>query len=79
MACRVPSCTGAFGDRFRFCRLQSSAGPQGDSGSAVVRAGAGFNGWLKDRPNGEFGFARAAGQPPVTSQAARADRQGMSR
>jgi len=34
--------------------------------------GAVFGFWLKDRPRGEFVFARAAGQPPVTSQAARA-------
>jgi integrase/recombinase XerD len=27
---------------------------------------------LKDQPRGEYLFARAAGQPPVTSQAARA-------
>ena len=33
--------------------------------------------WLKDRPKGEFVFARAAGQPPVTSQAARAYLRGM--
>jgi integrase/recombinase XerD len=36
-----------------------------------------FGFWLKDRPNGEFVFARAAGQPPVTSQAARAYLRGM--
>ncbi len=41
--------------------------------------GAVFGGWLKDRPNGEFVFARAAGQPPVTSQAARAYLRGMLR
>ena len=32
---------------------------------------------LKDPPRGEFAFARAAGQQPVSSQAARADRRGM--
>jgi hypothetical protein len=32
-----------------------------------------FEFWLKGRPRGEFVFARATGQPPVTSQAARAD------
>jgi integrase/recombinase XerD len=41
--------------------------------------GAVFGFWLKDRPNGEFVFARAAGQPPATSQAARADRRGILR
>lgn len=35
--------------------------------------------WIKDRPKGEYVFTRAAGQPPVTSQAARADRRGMLR
>jgi integrase/recombinase XerD len=39
--------------------------------------GAVFGFWLKDRPKGEFVFARAAGQPPVTSQAARAYLRGM--
>jgi integrase/recombinase XerD len=39
--------------------------------------GAVFGFWLKDRPNGEFVFARAAGQPPATSQAARAYLRGM--
>ncbi len=33
--------------------------------------------WLKDRPRGEFVFARATGQPPVTPQAARAYLRGM--
>jgi len=77
MACHVPSCTGAFGDRFRSRRLQSSARPRGDGGSAVVRAGAEFSGWLKDQPREEFAFARAAGQKPVSSQAARAYLRGM--
>ena len=31
-----------------------------------------FGFWLKDQPRGEFAFARAAGQKPVSSQAARA-------
>jgi site-specific recombinase XerC len=79
MACHVPSCTGAFGDRFRSCRLQSSTGPQGDGGSAVMRAGAVFGFWLKDQPRGEYVFARAAGQKPVSSQAARAYLRGMLR
>ena len=39
--------------------------------------GAVFGFWLKDRLKGEFVFARAAGQPPVTSQAARAYLRGM--
>ena len=34
--------------------------------------GAVFGFWLKDQPRGEFVFARAAGQKPVSSQAARA-------
>jgi integrase/recombinase XerD len=36
-----------------------------------------FGFWLKDQPRGEFAFARAAGQKPVSSQAARADLRGM--
>ena len=39
--------------------------------------GAVFEFWLKDRARGEFVFARAAGQKPVSAQAARADRRGM--
>ena len=39
--------------------------------------GAVFGFWLKDRPNGEFVFARAAGQKPVSAQAARAYLRGM--
>ena len=38
-----------------------------------------FGFWLKDQPRGEFVFARAAGQKPVSSQAARADLRGMLR
>ena len=41
--------------------------------------GAVFGGWLEDRPRGEFVFARATGQPPVTPQAARAYLRGMLR
>ena len=33
--------------------------------------------WVKDPPRGEFVFARAAGQQPVSAQAARDDRRGM--
>ena len=36
-----------------------------------------FGFWLKDQPRGEYLFARAAGQKPVSAQAARADRRGM--
>jgi integrase/recombinase XerD len=36
-----------------------------------------FGFWLKDQPRGEFAFARAAGQQPASSQAARAYRRGM--
>ena len=36
-----------------------------------------FGFWLKDRPRGEAVFARAAGQKPVSSQAARAYLRGM--
>ena len=39
--------------------------------------GAVFGFWLKNQPRGEFAFARAAGQKPVSSQAARAYRRGM--
>ena len=39
--------------------------------------GAVFGFWLKDQPRGEFAFARAAGQKPVSSQAARAYLRGM--
>ena len=39
--------------------------------------GAVFGFWLKDQPRGEFVFARAVGQKPVSSQAARADLRGM--
>ena len=39
--------------------------------------GAVFGFWLKDQPRGEFAFARAAGQQPVSSQAARAYRRWM--
>ena len=38
-----------------------------------------FGFWVKDPPRGEFVFARAAGQQPVSAQAARADRRGMGR
>jgi integrase/recombinase XerD len=41
--------------------------------------GAVFGGWLEGRAHGEYVFARAAGQPPVTSQAARAYLRGMLR
>ena len=36
-----------------------------------------FGFWLKDRARGEFVFARAAGQKPVSAQAARAYLRGM--
>ena len=36
-----------------------------------------FGFWLKDQPRGEFVFARATGQQPVSSQAARAYLRGM--
>jgi integrase/recombinase XerD len=36
-----------------------------------------FGFWLKDQPRGEFVFARAVGQKPVSSQAARAYLRGM--
>jgi len=36
-----------------------------------------FGFWLKDQPRGEFAFARALGQKPVSSQAARAYLRGM--
>jgi integrase/recombinase XerD len=36
-----------------------------------------FGFWLKDQPRGEFAFARAAGQQPVSAQAARAYLRGM--
>jgi integrase/recombinase XerD len=36
-----------------------------------------FGFWLKDQPRGEFAFAKAAGQKPVSSQAARAYLRGM--
>jgi integrase/recombinase XerD len=39
--------------------------------------GAVFGGWLEGRANGEYVFARATGQPPVTPQAARAYLRGM--
>ena len=39
--------------------------------------GAVFGFWLKERPKGEFVFARAAGQKPVSAQAARAYLRGM--
>ena len=39
--------------------------------------GQGFGFWLKDQPRGEFAFARAAGQQPVSAQAACAYRRGM--
>jgi len=39
--------------------------------------GAVFGFWLKDQPRGEFVFARAPGQKPVSSQAARAYLRGM--
>jgi len=35
--------------------------------------------WIKDQPKGEYVFTRAAGQPPVTPQAARAYLRGMLR
>jgi integrase/recombinase XerD len=36
-----------------------------------------FGSWLKDRARGEFVFARALGQKPVSAQAARAYLRGM--
>ena len=39
--------------------------------------GAVFGFWLKDRARGEYVFARAAGQKPVSAQAARAYLRGM--
>ena len=36
-----------------------------------------FGFWLKDQPKGEYVFARAAGQKPVSAQATRADRREM--
>ena len=39
--------------------------------------GAVFGFWLKDPPRGEFVFARAPGQKPVSAQAARAYLRGM--
>ena len=33
--------------------------------------------WLKDRARGEYVFARALGQKPVSAPAVRADRRGM--
>ena len=39
--------------------------------------GAVFGFWLKDQPRGEFVFAKASGQKPVSSQAARAYLRGM--
>ena len=36
-----------------------------------------FGFWLKDQPRGECVFARAAGQKPMSAQAARAYRRGM--
>ena len=36
-----------------------------------------FGFWLKDPPRGEYLFARAPGQQPVSSPAARTDRRGM--
>ena len=38
-----------------------------------------FGFWLKDSPRGEYLFARAPGQQPVSSPVARADRRGMLR
>ena len=39
--------------------------------------GAVFGFWLKDQPRGEFVFARAPGQKPVSAPAARAYLRGM--
>jgi integrase/recombinase XerD len=39
--------------------------------------GATFGTWLPVRPTGESGFAKAPGQPPASSQAARAYLRGM--
>ena len=39
--------------------------------------GAVFGFWLKDRVRGEFVFARATGQKPVSAQAVRAYLRGM--
>ncbi len=36
-----------------------------------------FGFWLKDQPRGEFVFAKAPGQKPASSQAARAYLRGM--
>jgi integrase/recombinase XerD len=41
-----------------------------------VTFGQVFGFWLKDPPRGEFVFARAPGQQPVSSQAARAYLRG---
>jgi integrase/recombinase XerD len=37
-----------------------------------------FGFWLKDQPRGEFVFAKAPGQPPASSQAARAYLRGLA-
>ncbi|MFO7639883.1 MAG: tyrosine-type recombinase/integrase, partial [Candidatus Competibacteraceae bacterium] len=39
--------------------------------------GAEFGDWIKDRPNGEWVFAKVPGQPPASAQAARAYLRGM--
>ena len=55
-------------------------GPLEHSGAAVPLPevfGPVFGFWLKDPPQGEFAFARALGQKPVSSQAACAYRRGM--
>jgi integrase/recombinase XerD len=41
--------------------------------------GATFGAWLAGRPAGEFAFAKGPGQPPASSQAARAYLRGMLR
>ena len=38
-----------------------------------------FGFWLKDQPRGEYVFARAPGQKPVSAQAVRAYLRGMLR
>ena len=52
------------GDKERLVPLPEAFGPV-------------FGFWLKDQPRGECVFARAAGQKPVSAQAARATLRGM--
>lgn len=53
------------------------SGLDGGGGEQAVRTDVDFGYWRKNPPCGEFVFARATGQKPMSAQAARAYLRGM--